>query len=108
MTKPSQMDRDEHDTWVTDNTGLVAVDLTNGTIVMTVRETLTRARPSDNWYRLRLYNLTYLTIGTLEEDSLYEYLNGTHENRALTFSRGDSGMAITPDMVKKYGQKKQP
>jgi hypothetical protein len=69
------MTADELDEWCAEISGTVFTDAEGDTVMMLVKEALTRPNNSTRKYRLRLLNLTYLTIGAADEQRIREVFN---------------------------------
>jgi len=96
----------ELDKWCQNNSGTLIRDLDNNSILMMIKESIP-SKPGDpvlsRQYKMRILNLTYLTIGSATEGKLWEMLYDPDRSR---MSVGGNIGQITSRDIANYGQKK--
>lgn len=62
------------DEWCEKMSGTVYLDEEQNSVMMVVKEALPQPHESGRRYRMRLFNVTYLTIGSANEDRIQSHL----------------------------------
>lgn len=62
------------DEWCEKMSGTVYLDEEQNSVMMVVKEALTQPHESGRKYRMRLFNVTYQTIGSADEDRIRMHL----------------------------------
>lgn len=96
---------DEADKWCEDNSGAIVHDVDNNSVLLLIKEVRSTSKSTDRRYKLRVFNLTYLTIGLATEEAIWNMLNGLAMSgrRNLEVFSSIDGISLSDTI--NYGQK---